>query len=481
MCECLYRGFASDTQAILETNEFISALAVIRGRDIGLLYAFVFRVYDSRGEGEISRNQIENIAGVAYGTTISQYDIKSDLDKLFSNTTAQSRITFREFEVYRGSLRSLTEWIIAVLRYFVELPPTRLEALERKYSISREAEQMMIQYNIPKSYCNKLYRAFCAVCGNSSRPEMDLDTWLNVTAKFVHPYLALEIFRSKLHDVKVAWRFVDFFEFCFLFGLFLPNTTDADAESMHQSSITFSTVERQAAALCTIFQLAAERETERLLSLSQAVVVNADGEVVTPPPPSPRRNPRVATFLYMRRLVYLLSIQSSVGVTPPASRLTPEGVLDAREGWLPDSDMQDLSSLRDPSTGKAAVRNAVVKALLELEGSCKVEPTLKEYMGLLCGFQDMLPGFKQLSMIACCAFGVRPLVPELEKIFIIDMTLKRQEEMPQTRQFPNGPVGTEWCVVSASWLNSWRFFVGHKRPRGMSATTIESPTKVLSI
>jgi hypothetical protein len=390
---------------------------------------------------------------------------------LFAKGSTENRISAREFETYRGHVRVLTEWVSAVLSSFLDPPPARLEALERKYSSTREADHMMMQYNIPKALCNKLYRMFCNLCKTNGRPEMELVTWLELTRKYIHPNLAFEIFRSKLHDVKVAWRFLDFFEFCYIFGLFIPSMTDAEMDV--GASATLSTVERQAAALCTIFQLAAERESER--DMVQVEEVNIDdtlsefGVNIENYSPS-NEEAKVKSKHYMRRLVYLLSTpsipsektnciqMSSISVSSNASDISTICSLSQDEIRVVDSSAN--------SNQDKYVAPAVWRALLELENSSIKGPTLKEYVGFLCGFQTMLPGFKSLSMLACCGFGVRPLFPELEKLFIMDLILRRQDEAPQTKQCPSGPLGTEWCVVSSSWLNAWRFYVGQKRRTG---------------
>lgn len=496
LCECLFRAFISDPRSLIEVNDFICTLAIVKSLNTPILLSFVFRVYDSRGAGEISRKQMLKMLSVAYGSDLSQYNVEFELDKLFENTSTENLITAREFEVYRGPSRVFTEWITAVLSSFLEPPPARLEALEIKYSTTREADQMMMQYNIPKALCNKLHRMFTTLCQSYGRPEMDLKTWLKQATKYVHPALAFEIFRAKLHDVKVAWRFVDFFEYCYLFGLFLPNTTEAETHS----TTTFSTIERQAAALCTIFQLAAERDMDDTEQNMLSVPAEEPGSFASSSY-SRRDSRKTKLVLYMRRLIYLLSVASpnkipnatedTIGKLARRVSIDPSEkssyAYAAATACAPVTNPQfdvfklspldtmssaELDKLSNLSVAAAAdgrlsdIAPVVVKALLDLEGSCKSEPSLKEYVGLLCGLSNFLPGFQQLSMLACCTFGVKPLVPDLEKLYIIDLTLSKQEESPQTRECPNGPIGTEWALLSSAWLNSWRFFVGHKRRAG---------------
>lgn len=514
LCECLFRGFANDIHSVVEVSDFMCTLAVVKCLNSTLLMSFVFHVYDTLGTGEVTRKQLSKLLHLAYGANISQYNCEFDLNKLFENTSTEYRITGREFETYRGPSRVFTEWITAVLSALLDPPPARLEALEIKYSTTREEDQMMMQYNIPKSLCNKLYNMFRSLCKSPGRPEMSLQTWLKLSSKYVHPALAFEIFRAKLHDVKVAWRFVDFFEFCYLFGLFLPNASEADAES--HSSTTFSTLERQAAALCTIFQLAAERD----ISSENDVTSVPSGQTHPPSLLNVAVDAEVGTggaegsrtlVLYMRRLIYLLSISSTSKIPnvkeDTIGKLARRVSIDPAEKnsyayaaatastpiSTPQFDVFKLSpldtmtsaeldrlsnlSMADISNAHSVISPVVIKALLDLESSCKFEPSLKEYVGLLCGFSHFLPGFQQLSMLACCTFGVKPLVPELEKLYIIDLTLSRQEASPQTKEFPNGPIGTEWSLLSSTWLNSWRFFVGHKR-RGGSIRLSDSAIKV---
>ena len=504
LCECLYHGFASDIHAVVGISEFISTLAVVRGMNKTVLLAFAFRVYDTHAAGEFTKKQLMKQLTLTYGSDLEQYNFDFDLEKLFEHTSTPNCITSREFETYKGPSRLLTEWICAVLSSLLDPPSARLEALEIKYATTREADQMMIQYNIPKPLVTKLYRMFSSLCPNSGRPEMDLKTWLRLSSKYVHPALAFEIFRAKLHDVKVAWRFVDFFEFCYLFGLFLPNTAEVEVEA--NSSTIFSTLERQAAALCTIFQLAAERDTCKSASYEGDASLGSDGDKT-------QNRTDNKLVLYMRRLIYLLSIANPAKIpdvkedkigklvrrvsidpadrnsyayvaattTAPVATQQFDVLKLSALDTMTNGEMNRLTNLseRDAKTGVTTISPVVVKALLELEKFCTSEPTLKEYVGLLCGFESFLPGFQQLSMLACCTFGIKPLIPELEKLYIIDLTLSRQDEFPQSKEFPNGPIGTEWCVVSSVWLTSWRYFVGKQRHG--SAQWSEAAIKVVKV
>ena len=84
-------------------------------------------------------------------------------------------------------------------------------------------------------------------------------------------------------------------------------------------------------------------------------------------------------------------------------------------------------------------------------------------MNIAIQYHEYLPGIRELSMIACCLFGIQPNDPALEKEYIMELQVKRHSQAPQTRLQPYGPIGTEWNVIIKNWWDNWRFYVGHKR------------------
>eukprot|EP00595_Chromulina_sp_UTEXLB2642_P001928 CAMPEP_0196767972 /NCGR_PEP_ID=MMETSP1095-20130614/42186_1 /TAXON_ID=96789 ORGANISM="Chromulina nebulosa, Strain UTEXLB2642" /NCGR_SAMPLE_ID=MMETSP1095 /ASSEMBLY_ACC=CAM_ASM_000446 /LENGTH=832 /DNA_ID=CAMNT_0042136893 /DNA_START=944 /DNA_END=3443 /DNA_ORIENTATION=+ len=91
------------------------------------------------------------------------------------------------------------------------------------------------------------------------------------------------------------------------------------------------------------------------------------------------------------------------------------------------------------------------------------DPPLHIYKDLIIQFNSYLPGLRDLSLLASCHFGVKPSEPLLEKEYIMELMVRRQFTAPQTRAQPNGPIGTEWCVIVRHWINHWKLYVGQKR------------------
>ena len=88
---------------------------------------------------------------------------------------------------------------------------------------------------------------------------------------------------------------------------------------------------------------------------------------------------------------------------------------------------------------------------------------LNQYIKLVVDHFHSLPAIKELTMAACCKFGVRPNSPAKQKEFVTELMLRHQADAPQSRAAPHGPVGTEWCIVNKQWWDAWRLYVGHKR------------------
>ena len=93
---------------------------------------------------------------------------------------------------------------------------------------------------------------------------------------------------------------------------------------------------------------------------------------------------------------------------------------------------------------------------------------LPDIGGLLQGFIEIIiekqlsyfPGIKDLSIVACCLFGMKPSSTSREKDYIMELMLRRQAILPQTKESPHGPIGTEWCLINKEWWDGWRKYVG---------------------
>jgi hypothetical protein len=69
----------------------------------------------------------------------------------------------------------------------------------------------------------------------------------------------------------------------------------------------------------------------------------------------------------------------------------------------------------------------IEKRLNELEASFRTNSmnsaNLQAYVSFICQNSILLPGMQLLSMTACCLFGLRPPLPELEKQYITELMM----------------------------------------------------------
>jgi hypothetical protein len=117
------------------------------------------------------------------------------------------------------------------------------------------------------------------------------------------------------------------------------------------------------------------------------------------------------------------------------------------------------------------VTAAVMSAVEELERSCAAESTDSRYSPTgraLHGFIDLIaethaqnfPGLNDLTVCACCLFGVKPSLSSKEKELIMELMLRRQKASPQSKESPLGAIGTEWCVINKEWWDGWCKYAG---------------------
>jgi hypothetical protein len=52
-----------------------------------------------------------------------------------------------------------------------------------------------------------------------------------------------------------------------------------------------------------------------------------------------------------------------------------------------------------------------------------------DYIRLIISHQECFPGLRDLSVCACCLFGVRPTSPSLEKEYILDLQIRRYVDL----------------------------------------------------
>lgn len=84
----------------------------------------------------------------------------------------------------------------------------------------------------------------------------------------------------------------------------------------------------------------------------------------------------------------------------------------------------------------------------------------EEAVEFLVKYKDLLPCLRALPLVACCLFGLQPAVTTEEKEFVVELTLRHVQRAPQSGSQPYGPPGTRWALLSKTWYDSWRLFVG---------------------
>lgn len=92
----------------------------------------------------------------AYSSNLDKKAAHEELENLFHAGLSRHYINQNDFESYQGPINLMAGWVQAVLTVFIEQPPPRLAALERRYSAALESEQMMARYGAPKDTCDQL-------------------------------------------------------------------------------------------------------------------------------------------------------------------------------------------------------------------------------------------------------------------------------------------------------------------------------------
>ena len=235
----------------------------------------------------------------------------------------------------------------------------------------------------------------------------------------------------------------------------------------------------KAAALCKMFFSAFNKNEQREAVQSSEDSLNANGD----------SDGRVESFLQcMRRMVLLLAqsyepIESSAhhhfsansnvysehmprpslisnrsrstsgGGSGLGSPLSPERRPSLAVADLDDDDKyaSSLEMLED----KVYLPEAVRTELSQIEETARdpaqgasLHTLLQFYVELLINHESNLPGLRELSMTACCLFGVRPSSPHLEKEYVMEIMMRRQAEFPQSRANPFGPLGKPRVLIT---------------------------------
>jgi len=79
---------------------------------------------------------------------------------------------------------------------------------------------MMMKFSVPKSACEQLRHLFYSRCAVTIKAELSVESWVDwlCGAGYSSPEVAKTLFLAKMSSLKSVWRFVDFAEFCMIFG-----------------------------------------------------------------------------------------------------------------------------------------------------------------------------------------------------------------------------------------------------------------------
>jgi hypothetical protein len=455
-------------------------------------------------------------------------------------------------------------WIQAVLRSLLEPVSPKLQALDVKYSTNMEQDLMMQRYGITSAAYMQLRHIFLEACGGVgvSRAELSLSGWMSWVQSYLPPAIARIIFLSRVQSLKPVWRFSDFAEFVFLFGLgtvedkfnstvrFLlagikdhwsfvnvnkehGGATDGEGENGQMGSVVLdetgassqvsaSASANSAAAPCAYaFTLKSFQQMQQmqqqspslreqqitasmgnslfysmLLFLGQSTdfkssdILDPTSPVINSEHPSLNLNDitgsNVITSFTTSSSSSSLSSDSNVSsLKSPTSSVNirwfedflgcVSGVKLPGEVQLAVDDLVDCpdddESLSIVSNSDTNVTSGTNKQSLSTSNhdSDSGSLALADYAGVVIQYHRHFPVLKALSVVACCLFGLRPASPSLEKEYVMELLVKHYNDVPHSNVSPYGPAGSQWCVVSKAWYETWQFYVGNSRVRQMYA------------
>ena len=77
-----------------------------------------------------------------------------------------------------------------------------------------------MKFSVPKQACEQLRHLFYSRCAVTIKAELSVESWVDwlCGAGYSSPEVAKTLFLAKMSSLKSVWRFVDFAEFCMIFG-----------------------------------------------------------------------------------------------------------------------------------------------------------------------------------------------------------------------------------------------------------------------
>eukprot|EP01039_Chlorochromonas_danica_P002862 gene2862-3126_t len=470
LCEAVFRAFSSDPQGRVDMDVFISSLAVLYSNNPSLILKFLGRIYEN-GYGVVERRRMEEILLQAYGNEklrAEQTKWVQLIDSLFSRRRME--ISLREFESWSGPLEPLLEWVVKVVDVVAESPPTRLLALHRRYSSLTEGEQVLRRFHPSTAFLEHLRQVFQSRSGGSGGGGggvWSLASWQRITVPLHLPAILAEvIFLAKARSFSESWRFADLLEVVLLYG---QGSWRARAEAVlaafiaydsklrllrHSSTSNSITSDGEKeeeekegkwrVVFCRMVHLLAQSvETLQMISVRENKEVHEEVSARSPPeeisgPIFSRNRPR-APSLNLEADQEEEEEQEGKRVTAWPSQAS----LYLRGATLP---------LAEPLADRLSKLMTRQPPLLPF--------TPEEAVDFLVKSKDLLPCLRALPLVACCLFGLQPAVTTEEKEFVVELTLRHVQRAPQSSSQPYGPPGTRWALLSKTWYDSWRLFVG---------------------
>ncbi len=335
--------------------------------------------------------------------------------------------------------RLLTSWIVCTLSIFIDMPLCPgTEFLERRYNIDFEKTTVMNRYRISLEECELLLLVFRQHCrqrrnGHNENNDHSKDNTgsgmvLNDWISWICPEKSTNWNNdNNNNNNNMYMRYIarPLAEAVFVSKL-SGNKTEWRFFDFAEFAISFGTVPLEVLATSAV----------------GTFVGQVNGNHLT-----------VECMKRVRKLLFLLSLSYTYEV----DHNDDKGVWEKFE--------QDPLSLPLPQPVETALKTNVTdkSTLIEMISMYSSAPTL------------LLPGLRDLTLVANGLFGVPPATPLLEKECITELTLRYQAIAPQDRSAPFGPAGSMWALISADWWHRWRMFVGSAQHSGATHAYTPSP------
>ena len=307
LVECLYISIAQDLDRRVLIDDFIIHLAILTTNSNSntdkqqqqhqqRLKTILFRIYDIKLTNKLDRNIIEKILYKVYdinnttpttpttasttapttttttnnnnGNNNTAIQINQFLNNLYSKSTT-SLLTPREFDAYTGDLTLMLSWLVVIINTIIQPLSPYLLLSEQKYSESIEINYILTYYNINDKLYIHIKNTFNVICTDSPRPEMNIYIWLELTKSYISQPLSYIIFYNKIKTIRYIWRFLEFLEFCVIFGHTPGGTAGGGSERG-------SGVGGKVDYLLDIFQ----KESKKLLKNTNTTSSNKDNNIV---------------------------------------------------------------------------------------------------------------------------------------------------------------------------------------------------------